>query len=554
MLKSRPSFCFQESHVARWCFTTLLTLLALPLMADTKAEDPPPTGCLFNPSWITSPSPIDEVPATGEENGKPDSTFCDFYQFSWQNFLYLVSPSSNNTSNSRNAYLANFIDSKQFLPFSSKDKTLCKDGSSQPTFFGTMPTGLKPRDWISLDDVLDPEIHQAGSQVVIYDVNGKAAIYSTRFSPNLCDVEKIVPHPYFPKGTTELKMAWRILGEKDDPNLYFTTQAPAGSLGDDKSHTLGLIGFHIAVVTDAHPEMIWITIEHNLNNPLCNGEERDLPKPMSSHSWSFTSDECLKNPAKCNFNEPEDPPEAGIDGEPTPICQELPFGQLPDDIDPEVNDNPANQKAIKDLYAAFVGTENKPKWAEVWTHYRMVGALWLSQPYSKDPRAKPENFNSTGTYERGNPGERTHQRGSLALANSVAETDFQGKEDDVSGLRNCFGCHGFATNSAKMVLPIQKHGEDPKKPYYKGTGTISHIFGKIFDSVCEHQEYVSSDHGRVFNYYFTSSDPDEIVDGCQFVCDAGIGHGNEIYIWTGKFKENEERVTDCQCCRPQKYK
>ena len=558
-----------RTHARPSTLWIVLVGLLLSTAALAAGDEPIEPSCAFDPEWIISPDFVDEV-GFSEDDGK-DSSFCDFYQFSWQNFLYLVSPAGDSASKSGNAYKTQFQNTDNFLPYTSKKGVNpCAGDTPEHTFFGTMPTGLEPRDWKSLDD---PDVYQAGSKAVIYDQNGNAVMYTTRFNRDLCDVQNIVPHSYFPASTTELKMAWRVLTEKDDTSLYYTIDAPPGSLGKKSgTTTLGLIGFHIAIVTDAHPEMIWITIEHNLNDPYCRDVNQDsTTEPIASHDYSFTDSSCIQlaeSQEPCTFNEPKKYTQgnAKLTGTPTEICQQYPFGQLPDTIDPNDNDNPANQAAISQLYSAFTSYVEDPKndtketqWAKVWTNYRMVGALWLSQPYSAKPRLFPGQFNSSdcdktmqNCYQYGNPGNNTHQRGSLALANSVAETDFQGPvdaldDDGNSRLRNCFGCHQFTTNTIRFLPPVQKvtkstdgsYWDNYGPPWNRGTGTISHIFSKIFEKQCKPLDEAVQ---PLFPVVIFDGDAQAVTKSCTKAC-----QDYETDLWTGKFVY-ADRLVLCVCC------
>ena len=521
--------------------------VAFPINAEIASYDQAgdSTVCAFNPAWIATPSPIDEV-ATSDRtpDGDPDSSFCDFYQFSWQNFLHLVSPTPSSPSKTGNAYKAKFLDSDEYLPYIS-DGNPCAVDAAQSTFFRMMPTGLEPRQWKSIND---PNIYQAKSNAVIYDQNRNAVAYSTRFSSNLCDVAAIQPQPYFPAGTTELKMAWRLLEKDDDKSLYYTVKVPKGAVGkaagedtgktaeEDDELTLGLVGFHVVIATEAHPEMIWITIEHNLNNPYCNGEAPFQPK--SAHAFSFTSKECAESPENCELN---DPPQyenknAPLTGNPTEICQVYPYGQFPDELDPKVNDNAANQRAIQDLYAGFLkAAGNTSSWAKVWTNYRMIGALWIAQPFE----AQKGEFNSS-SYESGVPDKYTHQRGSLALANTVAETDFQGPYGSSSVVRNCFGCHSFDSNDTEMILPVTLtfggSGEDQELS--PGTGKVSHIFGNIFRANC------SGDNPVDVRLLGDITDSARVAKTCNSAC------GDKV--WNGKFNQTGNQQISCNCCTASK--
>ena len=92
--------------------TIVATAVHSAVKSGSKATQSAADGqeCKFDDTWITNPKFLDEVAESGEDEGKPDSNFCDFYRFSWQNFLYLVSPVAGPTSVRKddNAYPAIF--------------------------------------------------------------------------------------------------------------------------------------------------------------------------------------------------------------------------------------------------------------------------------------------------------------------------------------------------------------------------------------------------------------------------------------------------------------
>ncbi len=66
-----------------------MAMVVLPFVlagGSSGATAPPPAGAA-SPSWVTNPNPPQEVPNGGQD-------FCDFYQFAWQWFLWLVAPAS----------------------------------------------------------------------------------------------------------------------------------------------------------------------------------------------------------------------------------------------------------------------------------------------------------------------------------------------------------------------------------------------------------------------------------------------------------------------------
>lgn len=94
----------------------------------------------------------------------------------------------------------------------------------------------------------------------------------------------------------------------------------------------------------------------------------------------------------------------------------------------------------------------------VLANYFNVGALWLSDP------ANGSAFPSApGSGQSQNPA--NNQRGSLRLANTVAETVHQNVDFSENFVSNCFGCHQYSGTS------------QPAKN--TTSGNLSHIFDDI---------------------------------------------------------------------------
>lgn len=396
----------------------------------SKAKAAAAFNCAADASWFTNPSMPTEVTKSGSDG---TSNFCDFYQFSWQSFAYLMAPSAKNPS------LRNFEDVSQFPELEVKPDgspaNSCDETHNSKTFFVRT---AKPQE-AGTAFVLPERIGQAGGGATIYDQNRNVVYYDVRFSKNMCDIDKIKNLQNFPGGTTELKTAWKVMGKNDDLSKYITIEAQIGS---DKPTTLGMIGFHIAAATPDHPEFVWATFEHDVNVPDC-------VSPSSSTGWSFTSEACAKDLAdkdplgivQCRFNNPA--PGTSLTGTPTEICREYPYGSAPGDLkyDENVGDITSLNKNVQPyLTGNFAVLKN----------YFNLGALWVSDP-------------SQGSV-------MSNQRGSLRLANSVMETDFQDvqpTDNPNAFVSNCFGCHNYTGTST------------PASGMNTTSGSLSHIFDDV---------------------------------------------------------------------------
>ncbi|MEL6567606.1 MAG: hypothetical protein AAFQ22_04245 [Pseudomonadota bacterium] len=412
--------------------------------------------CPADAAWISDPT----LPA--EVGG---DSFCDFYQFSWKAFYYLMSPSAADPS------IRNFEDTSRFPVLLDQD-------SCEPTSPGkhTVYVRTTKQNDNTPDFTLPQAINQAGAGSTIYDQNGHVVYYSMSFSRDLCTkAASATPQQgNLPENAIELKFAWRVLNPVE-VSEFVTIDATIFEPGaaNPSTYKLGLVGFHMALSTPNHPEMVWASFEHHRNAPNCT-----LPDNPTATAWSFTSPSCaacLATPTDtcvrdtCAFNTAPNNATA-ITGKPTEICRLYPTGTAPEDHMAETNIN-----VINTLNAQLTGTdglvaksvvEASPK--AVLANYRMLGAQWL-----KDP-----SIGSNPTL-----GQASNQRGSLVLENPVMETTFQGEMPFVehgvlaavmgnqSGATNCFTCHEYTPgNTATVTESSNRNG-------------LSHIYGEIINQI-----------------------------------------------------------------------
>lgn len=343
--------------------------------------------CSADSTWFTAPSMPTEVKKSGDDG---TSDFCDFYQFSWQAFAYLMSPSASNSD------IRNFEDVSRYPelevnPDGSPANSCDEAVNGRTLFIRVTKTDDPGRPFL-----IPERIGQAGGGATIYDQNRNVVYYDVRFSKSMCDFETIKAVDNFPGGTTELKMAWKVLTPADDAGQYITMDAKIGS--EPSTTKLGLVGFHVAVATPDHPEFVWATFEHDVNTPYCEN-------PSTTKGWSFASEQCTADlqgkdvlgVVQCRFNDPSaqtDPTQ--VTGTPTEICREYPYGSAEGDLKYEEN--------VGDITSLNANVQPYLTGAyAVLTNYFNVGALWVSD--------------TTKNSVIGN------QRGSLRLANTVAETE-----------------------------------------------------------------------------------------------------------------------------------
>ncbi|BFM48685.1 hypothetical protein THO17_08480 [Marinomonas sp. THO17] len=372
--------------------------------------------CPVDATWLTQPSLPVEVKKSGADGS---SNFCDFYQFANQTYLYLMSPSTSEPK------LRNFQVNEQFSLLEFNDDGTPADSCDMAISGSTLRTGLQKSSLIT---------GQAGGGATIYDQEGNVIYYDVRFTRNLCDLSASAVElqqqniTNFPAGTIELKFAWKTLSVEEVEKGQFVTQQ---QLISKDNVTLGLIGVHIVVATEDHPEFIWATYEHKFNSPDC------LPSSLQEETtWTMASQSCTAGLADsadagnaCNFNNPPEKLTAPI-GTPTNICRVHPYGTVFTDANAWENISVITQQnqGIDELLKKQGDAD-----MQVLENYFNVGALWASDI----------TMSSGG---KGVPNER----GSLRLANSVAETRYQQVDINSDFASNCFGCHNY-TGTSKTV-------------------------------------------------------------------------------------------------------
>jgi hypothetical protein len=446
--------------------------------------------CAADPTWFSSPSMPTEVKQSA---GPGDSTFCDFYQFSWQAFAYLMAPSASNPQ------VRNFEDTTQFPVLEvNSDGTPANSCDNKLTGKTLFVRSVKPVDG-GTELVIPERIGQAGGGATLYDQNGNVVYYDVRFGRSLCDINGVKSKMNFPGGTTELKLAWKVLGNNDDPSKFITLQA---QIGADKTLTnLGLIGFHMAIATPDHPEFVWATFEHHVNVPDCAA-------PSSANGWSFTSANCAtalqnRDPlgiVQCGFNNAT--PGTSTTGTPTEICREYPYGSAPTDLkyDENVGDiTSLNSNVQPFLTGSYAILKN----------YFNLGALWVSDP------TQSSDINN--------------QRGSLRLANAVMETDFQDVELSANFISNCFGCHNYTGTAT------------PASGKNTTSGSLSHIFDDIVAGTKQCMDVQAS---QVIN------SQSQAKSQCPSTCT----NSSKYLSWNGQWTNQDAQtgqqlpMTVCGCC------
>jgi hypothetical protein len=79
----------------------VLTLAGNGMAQASQNVTPPVEACQASPAWVKNPNPPQEIPGGG-------TNFCQFYQFAWQWFLYLMSPARQDSALRNFEVQANF--------------------------------------------------------------------------------------------------------------------------------------------------------------------------------------------------------------------------------------------------------------------------------------------------------------------------------------------------------------------------------------------------------------------------------------------------------------
>ncbi len=399
-------------------FIPLFFILSLFLGgSNVWAEEPyPPTFfCSADSSWLTPHKLPTEVP--GEQN--PGGTsLCQFHQFVTEYFL-------------SETYWNGGGSNPEFLSWMPVQGVFDDQGNvlSNPTPWGQQPKELK--DICDLGGTPPPVItdlvNQAGQPRPLIDQNNNYTFYDVRMNKTqydytiACDLQGnktcanhqpgIDPTRY-PGGSIEIKIGWKILQGSDNPKNYISVPGWVKNpeTGKCSSHTLGMVGYHLVIATPDHPEFIWGTFEHKGNNPPCE----QLNTPVPAGGWSYYNKDCKDcSPGLNTYTQ----------GKPTNVCIQHPQGG-------GTNENIRDIIFLNLSYDGILAGKNSPL-----SNYKFIGSIW-----TKD--GKP-------------PSNTSDQRGSLKLANSVAETYYQGTGG--GPLLDCFSCHQYSDpNQALQVSHINE--------------------------------------------------------------------------------------------------
>jgi hypothetical protein len=211
-------------------------------------------------------------------------------------------------------------------------------------------------NFVFYEIMIDPNEVQYLCANKLYNINGQVA-----FSGAGSKVDMPTGHPAQDwSGSFELKLAWKIMGPKDDQSRFFVQDALVMDQGPDgkplqRAVKVGLVGMHIAHKSETSPQWIWATFEQvdNLDvDPIAH------PKLHAS------------------FNDPN-----------CPICATDIQPQATNGIYPRVPVQvsrtipiPKDKIALNAQVAAVLGTKKS-----VWQYYELIDTQWPTNPTSPPP-------------------------------------------------------------------------------------------------------------------------------------------------------------------------
>lgn len=309
-------------------------------------------------------------------------------------------------------------------------------------------------------------VQQAGSEGIVVDQNGRA-VYTTMIIDTLYrdfvldnalynpdSLLAFNPKESFPIGTISMKAAWKIVEEGMDVSSFYTRKASVkqlmmfkGDLMIPENPTIkndvevALVGFHIAVVVNHHPEAIWATFEHVDNAPSF-GHNQKPNDPVSEKTFTFYKGGTLANQTNVNAY-----PILSFDST-TQIIN--PVTQVARQYSHGGGDT-ENKNSINTVNTSF---HEKLDENSIWKNYYEVGAIWFNKNDALIPDWSPAINAKILT-------------GSTTLSNSVIETFTQ----NVVTENNCFSCHN--------TMPLTFVGEN-KEPVPGKNVLTSHIILKEY--------------------------------------------------------------------------
>lgn len=439
-------------HLAKsFWYGMLCCFFLISCKEDTKVENKESNGdlayrseasaCNCEDSWF----PHAQTPAPEEGKGSPfdtkSTTNCMFHQWSWQKFLWLTKPQSNNN------------------PLFLNELTQVDDDLTPTPKQSGATIALKYTQQAGSNGVLTANPHYASDSknpnvnyTVYYSIhsndillkaakNFKDSIISKKISENNLKM--------FPVGALELKVSWVDVNtiKADEQQHYFiTTAAVVDNKGNYQLRKMALLGMHVVGVVINHPEFIWATFQHKDIAPVYDWKKHAVDSNAERLLYTPKAN-ALQGILYGGNNQPYDLFKFGVpktqDDEFMKTCQQEPM-------------NFDNIKSINDCVAS--------KLDDVWKNYFYNGSIWIDTD-GMLPEKQAETLVTWGD-SLNNAKPNGIARGSLNNANITMETFTQTFQKDINAINvsnvvNCLDCHNAVSFAQGK----------PRSPLY-----VSHIF------------------------------------------------------------------------------
>lgn len=407
----------------------------------------------------TSVPPIDRIlPATEND--------CGFYNWGWQTFLFATQLGSN-----RQPTFLNYSSFESVFDL-SETELLSKFSTTDSDLYNARRFRVNALASASRLPLLNGGFKQAGEAgAMLIDQNRNAVFYSIHINPNFAEfveqnqlnnLPKLLQESNgggvptdleFPPGALELKAAWKIVEPGEDVSRYFTRRARVPLLknagqqviatGGSREVNLALIGLHVVGVVQDHPEFIWATFEH-----VDALGRRDLAPAAKTNPLSGTAQELetllqkyplfgLATPVSLANQQPA---QHTVEARSQKFqAATSVFRVFPASLSKQAEEDQALKTLNAHMGELFASSD--PSGQDLRRNYRMVGAVWIDQPGSKDPNGV---FKANRSFE--NTPEHTLLAGEDALSSMAMESFTQ------QSAPNCFSCHN---TTRKMILPDQ---------------------------------------------------------------------------------------------------
>jgi len=266
-------------------------------------------------------------------------------------------------------------------------------------------------------------------------------------------------------GAREVKTAWRDFG------------APGACPGNFYCNgRFGLVGIHIVQKTPTHGEWIWASFEHEANAPDCNlgGDSPIPPAAPAGKPWSFfnpatapadvfANQACkVTATAECNTDPRYEVTKHITLYKPVNVCRTdtVPAGGANAVNCAVVGDGPPQQSSNSPGNVACLNATFRPQLSGVWSHYKMIGSLWVRGTMAATQDFRIQIFQSAPT--AGPPTPYGDPVGFPHMANTTMETWLQAGSTGYDPFASsasygtnatqagCFLCHNLPSTGASQ--------------------------------------------------------------------------------------------------------